>query len=214
MKNKILLVDNDQQIQDMLMDLLKADYEFIPLQSSKEALPYLEENSDYIELIIMDLKEAMLSEFQILKDIQSHYLYENTPILLLADLGQSENISRAFAMGADDVLATPIDYDITKKRIYNLLDIGKLRRVHNVMEDLIEIEINENIEALGICTCPKCRKDLLTLTLNNVQPKYISTEKGETITKAARLASANDRIQLLAEITRYAKLIGENPRHG
>ena len=181
MKNKILLVDNDQQIQDMLMDLLKADYEFIPLQSSKQVLPYLE---------------------------------GNTPILLLAELGQLEDISKAFTMGADDVLATPIDYDITKKRIYNLLDIGKLRRVHNVMEDLIEIEINENIDALGICTCPKCRKDLLTLTLNNVQPKYISTEKGEAITKAARLASANDRIQLLAEITRYAKLIGENPRHG
>ncbi len=214
MKNKILLVDNDQQIQDMLMDLLKADYEFIPLQSSKQVLPYLEGNSDYIELFIIDLKEAMLSEFQILKNIQSHYLYENTPILLLAELGQLEDISKAFTMGADDVLATPIDYDITKKRIYNLLDIGKLRRVHNVMEDLIEIEINENIDALGICTCPKCRKDLLTLTLNNVQPKYISTEKGEAITKAARLASANDRIQLLAEITRYAKLIGENPRHG
>lgn len=95
-----------------------------------------------------------------------------------------------------------------------MLEVGKNRKVHNVMEELIESVINENIDTLGICPCPKCHRDLLTLTLNNVKPKYISTERGETVIKATQLASMNDRIQLLTEITRYARLVSDNPRHG
>lgn len=209
MKDRILLVNDDPK----LASLLESNYECIPFQDSTEGLSYLENNTDPIDLIIMDMEEIIASEFKLLNGLQKHYLYNSTPVLIEASPAQTEGIEQALKMGVDDFILKPYHPDVTKKRIQNLLNIGKTRQVHNVMEDLIQSEINKNITSLGICPCPNCRKDLLTLTLNNVKPKYVSTEKGNAIIKAGQLASIEDRIHLLADITHYARLIGENPHH-
>ncbi len=213
MKNKILIVDKNEQIQNTLTELVRHDYDCILLQNSKDGICYLEENtSQQIDLIITDLEEET-ELLQLISFARNHYLYKNIPILIEASPEQTELIANLFAAGADDILAKPLNLALVKKRITNMLHIGGSRRIHNVMEDLIQTEIDKNIDVLGICPCPKCRKDLLTLTLNNVPPRYVSTEKGTAFITAGRLASMDDRIQLLTEITRYAKLIGENPHH-
>lgn len=212
-KNTILLIGNDKPTQDMFTNLLAADYDCVCLPSSAEGLSYMDAGNILIELIIMDLNESALNQFQLLKGVRGHSIYANIPILAIATSDQSEEITQALSLGVDDIIRKPIQMHIASKRVLNLLSLGKGRMIHNVMEDLIETEINDNLTTLGICPCPKCRRDLLTLTLNNVTPKYISTEKGEAVIRATRLASMNDRIQLLAEITRLAALISENPRH-
>ena len=213
-KNKILVIGNDKQTQDMLTELLSAHHECIFLANSSEGVSYFEGNKNHIDLILIDLGEVVPNDFQILKSIRQHNLYSNIPILVEVAPNQTDDLPEAFHLGVDDILIKPTTREVAKKRIHNMLEVGKNRKVHNVMEELIESVINENIDTLGICPCPKCHRDLLTLTLNNVKPKYISTERGETVIKATQLASMNDRIQLLTEITRYARLVSDNPRHG
>lgn len=205
-KKKILLVDDDTLIRDMLI----ADYDCVSVQNGKEGLSYLDENLGEVDLIITDM---MKDGFEMLEHIQNNLFHRDIPVLLETSLEQLQDITRAFDMGVDDIIIKPINSDIVRRRVSNMLDVGDNRLVHNVMEDLIRTEINENIVNLGICPCPICRKDLLTLTLNNVTPKYVSTEKGEIITKAGSLASRDERIKLLAEVTHYAGMIKENPRH-
>lgn len=213
MKNKILLVDGDTKIRETLISLLSMDFECVPLQNRKEGLAYLRNSTEQIDLIIVDLDEIRQDDYELLKCIQNHYLYKKIPILVETTIQRTEEIAEAIEKGVDDVIVKPFNLDIVRQRIYNIVDIGKNRAVHNVMEDLIQSEIDHNIDMLEICPCPNCRKDLLTLTLNNVKPKYVSTEKGEAFIRAGRLASMNDRLSLLAEITRYAKLVGDNPHH-
>ncbi len=213
MKNRILFIDDDKQAQDMLSDLLKTDYDYIPLSNQAEVASFFKDSIAPIDLILLDLEKAVQDEFSILKGVRDHYLYRDVPILILTAAASTGNAAQTFTMGADDILSKPLDPAITRQRILNLIHIGKTRRVHNVMEDLIQSEIDKNLDVLGICPCPQCRKDLLTLTLNHSKPRYVSTGKGESIIHAGQLASMDDRIQLLTEITRYANLIKENPRH-
>lgn len=213
-KNKVLLIGTDKPMQDMFTGLLEADYDLIPFPDSAQGLAYIKNGNTLIDMIVLDLNESVQSHFQLLKEVRAHYAYGNAPVLALAALNQTNEIAQCLALGVDDIITKPIVLDITKKRLFNLLSIGKSRTIHNVMEDLIESVINENVDTLGICPCPKCRRDLLTLTLNNVTPKYISTEKGEAVIKATQLASMNDRIQLLAEVTHFAELVSKNPHHG
>lgn len=213
MKNKILFINTEKSTQNILMDLLNMDFECVPLSTSAEGVSYLGECMAPIELILVDLMEAVRDDFSILKEVRGHNLYRDIPILVLAAQTQTTNIAQVFKMGADDIILLPLNQDIAKQRIHNLLDIGNRRKIHNVMEDLIISEIESNIDVLGICSCPQCRRDLLTLTLNHSKPRYVSTEKGQALINAGQRASVNDRIQLLTEITRYANLIKENPRH-
>lgn len=212
-KKKILLVDTDESVKTMLMDFLKPDYECILAQSSVEGLSYLEENVGEVDLIIIEPDMPAMDGFEMMECIQSNPLNKSIPILIEASPDRQDDIARAFQIGADDVIIKPFHPEIAKRRISNMLEIGDKRRVHNVMEDLIQTEINENIDNLGICPCPICRNDLMTLTLNNVRAKYVSTDKGAIITRAGSMASREERIKLLAEITKYAQLIKGKPRH-
>lgn len=213
MKSKILLVNDDEALRQTLLDCPSTEYEYVVIGSSAEGLAYLSKNPNQIDLILMDLKKTVQNQFEIVKYTHNHYLYRNIPILISASPEQEEDIASALHMGVDDILTKPFNRDIIQKRIQNLLEIGEKRRVHNVMEDLIYEEIEKNIDSLGICPCPKCREDLLTLTLNHVKPKYVSTETGNAAIKAAQMASINDQIHLLTEITYCAQKIKDNPHH-
>lgn len=213
MRDKILLIGHDEQIEKTLVESLRTDFDCALFPDSAAGVSYLEKNSDQIEIIILDFEEILNNQYKILEELQDHYAYKSIPILPVALPEQADEIAHLFELGADDILFKPINLHIARKRIQNLMDIGKIRGVHNVMEDLIRSEIDKNIDDLGICSCLKCRRDLLTLTLNNVKPKYVSTEKGNAIITAGRLASMDDRIHLLADIAHYAQLVGANPRH-
>ena len=147
-----------------------------------------------------------------MKCIQSNALNRNIPILVITASDQQEDIKKAFDCGADDILMKPLQSDIVRKRILNMFDIADRRNIHNVMEDMVRIEIEENIDSLGICPCPVCRRDLMTLTLNNVPPKYVNTEKGAIMSKVGSMSRA-EKIKLLAEIAHYAEMVRDRPRH-
>ncbi len=59
MKNRILFIDDDRQAQGMLSDLLKTDYEYIPLSNQAEVNSYLKDSITPIDLILLDLEKAV-----------------------------------------------------------------------------------------------------------------------------------------------------------
>lgn len=213
-QKNILLVDNDESVQKWLQELLEVDYRCILVESKDEGLLYLEKNAGEVDLIIIDLPTPVARGLELLKDIESNPMHRNIPVLVLAALERTEDIKSVFDIGADDIISKPLNPDIVKKRVDNMLWISRNRMVHNVMEDVIRAEIDEYIDSLGICTCPICRRDLLTLTLNNVKPRYVTSEKGAVITKAERMASNEEKVKLLTEITYYAQMVKERPNHG
>lgn len=213
-QKNILLVGDNESVQEMLKDLLKVDYECILVQNKDEGLLYLEKNAGEIDLIIIDLPVPAAQGLELLKSIESNPVHRNIPVLILTSLDRTEDITNVFEIGADDIISKPLNPDIVKRRVDNMLWVSRNRMVHNVMEDVIRTEIDEYIDSLGICTCPVCRRDLLTLTLNNVQPKYVTSEKGAAITKAERTASREEKVKLLTEITYYAQMVKKRPNHG
>lgn len=213
-KKNILLVEDDEPVEKMVTGLLKLDYRCICVQNSDEGLLYLEKNAGELDLIIIDLPVPAVKGLEMLTSIENNPVHKNIPVLILTSLDRAEDITNVFDIGADDIISKPLNPDIVKRRIDNMLRVGSNRMVHNVMEDLIRTEIDEYIDSLGICTCPVCRRDLLTLTLNNVKPKYVTSEKGAAITKAERITSRDEKIKLLTEITYYAQMVKQRPHHG
>lgn len=211
-KKKLLVVDDDAVTRELIQDLLQYDCECVSAQNGVEGLSYLEQHPGQVDLIVADLIMPVMDGFEMMKCIQSNALNRNIPILVITASDQQEDIKKAFVYGADDILMKPLQSDIVRKRILNMFDIADRRSIHNVMEDMVRIEIEENIDSLGICPCPVCRRDLMTLTLNNVPPKYVNTEKGAIMSKVGSMSRA-EKIKLLAEIAHYAEMVRDRPRH-
>lgn len=211
-KKRLLLVDDDPVARELIEEFLQYDCDCIPAQNGVEGLSYLERHPGQVDVIVTDLVMPVMDGFELIRCTQEHTLNKNIPILVITSSDRQEDIRKAFMLGADDIIMKPLEADIVKKRVNNMFDIADSRSIHNVMEDLVRIEIDENIESLGICPCPLCRRDLMTLTLNNVPPKYVNTEKGAIMSKVGSMSST-ERIKLLAEIAHYAEMVRDHPRH-
>ena len=55
--------------------------------------------------------------------------------------------------------------------------------------------------------------DACALALNNLKPRYVGTNKGETISKAAFL-ERQLKVELLVAVVDALEIIKDNPQHG
>lgn len=206
------MVDADKLVRERITNLLQYKCECVPAEDGMQGLTYLEQYPGGIDLIISELELPQMSGLDMVETIQENPVNKIIPILMISSPEQMDSVKMAFDIGVDDILMKPLEPEILMKRVQNMLDIGESRNIHNVMEDLVRAEIEENVDSLGICPCPICRRDLMTLTLNNIAPKYVSTEKGAIISKVGGM-TRDRRIKLLAEIAHYAQMIKDNPNH-
>lgn len=87
-------------------------------------------------------------------------------------------------------------------------------RAINVMEILVQ-EILEDllkVHELEVCKCDKCKADIIALTLNKLPPKYITSEKGEKISKK-ELSVGQYKVDIFKYLIKSIDKIKTNPIH-
>ena len=94
--------------------------------------------------------------------------------------------------------------------------LGKLAMnmgYQNVMEEYVQQTLNEVWDSLDCCKCSQCKTDVTSLALNQLKPRYVSTEQGKAFVKVNTMSSQFE-IDILTAIYEAAKIVKENPRHG
>lgn len=98
MKRKLLIVEDDQMLMRMYsIKLEKEGFETDVALNGAEGLEMLEKNKYH--LIILDLMMPTMDGFEMLEEYNEHDKYNRTPIIVLSNLGQKEDLARAFALG-------------------------------------------------------------------------------------------------------------------
>lgn len=95
--------------------------------------------------------------------------------------------------------------------------------VHNLMEELVYIEVNDLFDAAQkkqepwlTCTCAQCRLDSICYVLNRIPPRYIKSGRGLA---HSQFDESIDKAQLLADISKLAlegmkKVLSAKRPHG
>ena len=105
-KRKILIVDDDRQILEMLSELLEEEgYSPESAIDGEQALNKLE-NENY-HLVISDVRMPGIDGFEVLKQVKEKY--KNTKVLLMTGYTDDYDISDALILGADDYITKPFD---------------------------------------------------------------------------------------------------------
>ena len=82
----------------------------------------------------------------------------------------------------------------------------------NTMEQVVEDIYDRHKVELECCDCPQCRCDIITSTLNNIQPHYVATKQGELMIKLANLKTQNSS-DILTALIKSAIKVNNSPRH-
>jgi len=82
----------------------------------------------------------------------------------------------------------------------------------NTTEQLVREKVRELMPGLDMCQCEKCYLDACAIILNQLEPHYVTTRKGELLT----LLDASERqaqVGLTVHVLQALQKIKESPRH-
>ena len=106
MNEKIMVVDDDQDIREVIQVLLSSEgYNVIEASNGKEALELVEDDTD---LIILDVMMPEMNGYQACVLIREK---TNAPILFLTAKGQDSDKTLGFSSGGDEYLTKPFSYN-------------------------------------------------------------------------------------------------------
>lgn len=144
MKEKIMIVDDHEEIREVIQVLLSNEgYQIIEAQNGKEALELLDET---IDLIILDVMMPEMNGYQVCLLAREK---TNAPILFLTAKGQESDKTLGFSSGGDDYLTKPFSYNEFNARVKALLRRyhvyqGKERHEENTIQIIGDLEINQS----------------------------------------------------------------------
>lgn len=141
---KVLIVDeNATNLKILSMLLAKDNYDVKTANSSDSALAKMSKSFD---LVILDTNLSDRNGFDTCKKIKENPEFRSIPIILISRESRTDDIVKAFASGANDLMTTPFKLEEVRERIAKQI---KLRDLQN-SADKSEVEriTNEQMETI------------------------------------------------------------------
>jgi diguanylate cyclase (GGDEF)-like protein len=135
---KVLIIDDEAQIRNLLMDLLGATYNCCEAASAEEALAALAEQT--FDLVISDIDMGGMSGLELVPRV--HSISPDTVVVMISGNQDIEFAIQALRVGAFDYITKPIDLRHVEASVERALKHSELlkekRRYKEQLEDLLQ----------------------------------------------------------------------------
>ncbi|RJR31310.1 response regulator [Candidatus Parcubacteria bacterium] len=101
-KQKILIVEDDRTLVDILKEAFEPDYQTVIAGDSSSAMAKIKRDAP--DLILLDILLPGKSGFEFLAEIKNDNEIKNIPVIILSNLGQDTEIKKGMSLGAIDYL--------------------------------------------------------------------------------------------------------------
>lgn len=151
MKSKILVVDDEEHIRELIgFYLEKEGFEMVEASHGEEALDKVE--NEYIDLAIVDIMMPVMDGFTFVEEMRE---FKETPVIMLTARSQSVDKLRGFSLGIDDYVTKPFDADELMARVKTILkrysiNASNIIKIHDVVFDGDKYEIRYNDEKIHL----------------------------------------------------------------
>jgi diguanylate cyclase (GGDEF)-like protein len=137
-KPKLLIIDDEKQIRDLLVDLLDGVYDCSDAGSAEEALTALSKQT--FDLVISDIDMGGMSGLELVPRV--HALSPDTVVVMISGNQDLEFAIRALRVGAFDYITKPIDLRHVEASVERALQHSALlkekRRYKEQIEELLQ----------------------------------------------------------------------------
>lgn len=146
---RILIVDDEREITEILADLLSEDYECLKAGSAEQALDCL--RAGKFQLVISDITMPGMSGLEMIPHVKQ--LSPDTVVVMISGMQTVESAIGALRLGAFDYLMKPFDLRQVEAVVKRALEYHELvvakQRYENHLEELVEQRTAELDRALN-----------------------------------------------------------------
>jgi two-component system, chemotaxis family, chemotaxis protein CheY len=119
---KILVVDDEQDVKALFeqrfrKEIRNGETDFVFAYSGEEALDYLHDLAHGAVLILSDINMPGMSGLELLGRIKQKQFRPPPVVMMITAYGDAENYNTAKALGADDFLTKPLDFNVLKEKL-------------------------------------------------------------------------------------------------
>jgi len=119
-KNRILIVDDEEQLVEMVKLRLEANgYEVIAAYDGQEALD--KARNERPDLIILDLMLPKIDGYKVCRMLKFDEKYKSIPIILFTARAQESDEKMGFEVGADAYITKPFEPQVLLAKIKELI---------------------------------------------------------------------------------------------
>ncbi len=127
----ILLVDDNEFVLRPLSRYLTLEgFKVIEARDGTEALSKVEED---VDLVILDIMMPGMSGLEVLEKLRESRSEEDLVVVMATASSGSEQIIRAFELGASDYITKPLDFPVVLARLHSRLRSRRPRRAQSVL---------------------------------------------------------------------------------
>ncbi len=84
--------------------------------------------------------------------------------------------------------------------------------IYNYIEKMVQKLLPQIMKEANMCQCDVCKIDVIAISLNNIAPKYVVTEKGALYAKLSTL-EAQKEADVILQMTKACQIVKAKPRH-
>ncbi|WP_292467728.1 response regulator [Methanolobus sp.] len=140
-RDKVLIVDDEQAIVELMGLYLKSDYEVIPAYSGQEALDKVK--AEKPDIILLDVMMPDMNGYEVCRILKTSVETQFLPVVMVTALSGKDDRIKGIEVGADEFLGKPVNRLELVTRVRSLLRIKHL-------QDKILAERNEAMNYLDI----------------------------------------------------------------
>ena len=163
---KILLLEDDFLLNELINDFLSKFYEISIAYNSNDALDKL--YNEKFDIFIFDINLPDINGLDLLKELRS---YSNlTPTIFISAYKDIDTLQKAFKNGASDYIKKPFEFEELKLRIQNIINVNKT-------ESIIQIDNNMQFNSSKLYIEVDGKQHRLTKKENEVLSFLISQKE-------------------------------------
>ncbi|MBP1080207.1 response regulator transcription factor [Bacillus capparidis] len=132
MKKKVLIVDDEWNMRNLLKIYLVKDYDIVEARGGQEAIHIMKTST--LDLIVLDIMMPVIDGWEVCKQIRN---VQSTPILMLTARSELKEKVYGLEIGADDYLIKPFEPEELIARVNALIRRSGLNKEKDDREILI-----------------------------------------------------------------------------
>ncbi len=145
-KGKILVVDDEKSMREILEIFLKSEGYNITVASNGEVALEIMKN-DFFDLIISDMKMPKVGGMELLRNVKK--ISPDTVVVIITAFGTTESAVEAMKLGAFDYITKPFQMDDIRLVVKNALEKQKLQKDVSILREQLKTPSLENIIGQG-----------------------------------------------------------------
>lgn len=215
-KQKILIVDDSEMNRLLLHDILGDEYELAEATNGEEAVAFLDNTTQKVDLILLDIVMPKMDGFAFLEVMNQKGWIANIPVIMISAENLSASVVRAYDLGVSDFIGRPFDADIVRKRVKNtiMLYTKQKKLINMITQQIYEKEKQSGLLVTVLSHIVEFRNgesgahvlhiqritELLLKHIGNMHPEYKCT--AEEVAKFSLASALHDigKIAIPSEI--------------